>query len=175
MTYGWKGGSHFNISSPAGVCWKSIFVEDPRLRDLAAFFRNSHGTCHGTVDAMELWAVIVSGFFLLSCVLCQGGIYLKWFTECCKDFASKPYTLIQEADEGESDVESLAQRLRCEARLMLVLPFLPILAAPYTTCEGGMPFWAYLLCIPFLIRSKWVAAWMKEQSPFSQMCYIIIS
>ncbi|CAK8997234.1 unnamed protein product [Durusdinium trenchii] len=111
---------------------------------------------------MELRAVIVSGFFLLSCVLCQGGIYLKWFTECCKDFASKPYTLIQEADEGESDVESLAQRLRCEARLMLVLPFLPILAAPYTTCEGGMPFWAYLLCIPFLIRSKWEATLLRR-------------
>ena len=50
--------------------------------------------------------------------------------------------------------ELIRQRVRWEARLMLVLPMVPLLAAPWTTCTGGMPTWAYIIYLPFLLKAK---------------------
>lgn len=44
--------------------------------------------------------------------------------------------------------------LRMEVLLMLICPFLPLLAAPWTTCARGSPSWLYVLYLPILARSK---------------------
>lgn len=37
---------------------------------------------------------------------------------------------------------------------MLLYPLIPLIAAPWTTCEAGMPIWAYVLYVPFLLATK---------------------
>ena len=70
------------------------------------------------------------------------------------------YTPITEGELAKhayrADHEKIGHILRQEMRLMLLFPLIPLLAINQTSCEKGMPNWAYLLYIPFLIRAKWV-------------------
>ncbi|CAK9030719.1 unnamed protein product, partial [Durusdinium trenchii] len=60
------------------------------------------------------------------------------------------------ATKQEEDLihERTRQQAIWEGRLVLVLPLVPLLAAPWTSCTGGMPIWAYGLYIPFLLKAK---------------------
>ncbi|CAE7314833.1 unnamed protein product [Symbiodinium sp. CCMP2456] len=57
----------------------------------------------------------------------------------------------------------VGRKLRCEMRLMWLLPLLPLVAAPWTTCAGGSPTWVYLLYIPVLLRSKYIEYQLLQQ------------
>ena len=50
--------------------------------------------------------------------------------------------------------ELIRQRMKWEGRQMVVLPLVPLIAAPWTTCTGGIPTWAYALYVPFLLKGK---------------------
>eukprot|EP00438_Fugacium_kawagutii_P019645 Skav232818 [mRNA] locus=scaffold614:587314:588180:- [translate_table: standard] len=54
------------------------------------------------------------------------------------------------------DNRGLAEVLHQEVLLMLICPFLAFLAAPWTTCEEGLPSWIYIVYLPVLARSQWV-------------------
>lgn len=59
-------------------------------------------------------------------------------------------------------VEQVARR---EMRMMLLLPLLPLLALPYTTCSEGSPLWLYAIYVPFLLRSKYVELELMQALP----------
>ena len=65
-------------------------------------------------------------------------------------------------EEAKRHIEEKIEKCaRNEARLVLMLPLIPLVAARWTTCEGGMPTWAYLLYIPLLFRAKYVESMMN--------------
>ena len=53
--------------------------------------------------------------------------------------------------------------LRREARLMMLLPLLPLAAAKWTTCTGGPPIFLYPLYLLTVVRSKWVEYGMLQR------------
>ncbi|OLQ03337.1 hypothetical protein AK812_SmicGene13681 [Symbiodinium microadriaticum] len=57
----------------------------------------------------------------------------------------------------------VGRKLRCEMRLMWLLPLLPLVAAPWTTCAGGSPTWVYLLYLPVLLRAKYIEYQLLQQ------------
>ncbi|CAE7372140.1 unnamed protein product [Symbiodinium necroappetens] len=59
--------------------------------------------------------------------------------------------------------QEVGRKLRCEMRLMWLLPLLPLVAAPWTTCAGGSPTWVYLLYIPALLRAKYIEYQLLQQ------------
>ncbi|CAK9060955.1 unnamed protein product [Durusdinium trenchii] len=76
--------------------------------------------------------------------------------------------LVQQiAQHHEHLKELIRQRVKWEGRLMVVLPVVPLLSSPWTTCTGGMPTWAYIIYLPFLLKAKVTEAVMlqKLQSP----------
>ena len=44
--------------------------------------------------------------------------------------------------------------VRMQARLMLLVVLVPLAAAAWTSCAGGLPLWAYGLYLPFLVYNK---------------------
>ena len=40
------------------------------------------------------------------------------------------------------------------AKTILLYPLIPLLASPATTCEAGMPAWAYIIYAPLLFLTK---------------------
>ena len=57
----------------------------------------------------------------------------------------------------------VGRKLRCEMRLMWLLPLLSLVAAPWTTCAGGSPTWVYLLYVPVLLRAKYIEYQLLQQ------------
>ena len=53
--------------------------------------------------------------------------------------------------------------LRREARLMMVLQLLALVAAPWTTCRGGPPMFLYVVYLPILVHSKWIECSLLQE------------
>ncbi|CAK8994571.1 Neutral ceramidase [Durusdinium trenchii] len=58
-----------------------------------------------------------------------------------------PWVIVEEDKDPEhqEQAELIRQRMKWEGRQMVVLPLVPLIAAPWTTCTGGIPTWAYAL------------------------------
>ncbi|CAK9115960.1 unnamed protein product [Durusdinium trenchii] len=63
--------------------------------------------------------------------------------------------------------ELIRQRMKWEGRQMVVLPLVPLIAAPWTTCTGGIPTWAYALYVPFLLKGKILEAMLMRRLKFT--------
>ena len=72
----------------------------------------------------------------------------------CKRFDYEPADA--DSDDTESDDEARAHGviLQREARLMMVLSLLALVAAPWTT--GRPPMLLYVVYLPILVHSKWI-------------------
>ena len=53
----------------------------------------------------------------------------------------------------------VGRKLRCEMRLMWLLPLLPLVAAPWTTCAGGSTY----CTLPVLLRAKYIEYQLLQQ------------
>lgn len=88
-----------------------------------------------------------------SCWVFCAAISLSGRTGVVSDagLSRNTHFLYDPLDESVGDV---GKKLRGEARLMLLLPFIALLGLPGTTCDDGPPIFLYCIYLPFLVRCK---------------------
>eukprot|EP00419_Tripos_fusus_P077404 CAMPEP_0172889720 /NCGR_PEP_ID=MMETSP1075-20121228/139554_1 /TAXON_ID=2916 /ORGANISM="Ceratium fusus, Strain PA161109" /LENGTH=568 /DNA_ID=CAMNT_0013743845 /DNA_START=58 /DNA_END=1761 /DNA_ORIENTATION=- len=82
---------------------------------------------------------------------CQGEPGSECSSLCAGSLGDGCCSLLGYSGTEEEDIAHLVTR---EARIMLVLPCIPIAFRPWATCHGGVPFGAYLVYLPFLVRAR---------------------
>eukprot|EP00438_Fugacium_kawagutii_P019985 Skav217090 [mRNA] locus=scaffold2169:286597:287421:- [translate_table: standard] len=167
--YAWKLAENNTVLKPMVQELENTYSQLTNTSGNAAVPVVTHMETHGWNVGALLCAAI-----LLLCPTCCCGLCALGNWMCFHKARKREYARLEEISEDSSDSDrpnlncyhpwvlsfwnldnrKLVEVLHQEIPLMLICPFLALLAAPWTTCEQGAPSWIYLIYFPLLARSR---------------------
>eukprot|EP00438_Fugacium_kawagutii_P026092 Skav226883 [mRNA] locus=scaffold1187:380005:380841:+ [translate_table: standard] len=193
-TYAWKLAENNTVLRPVVQEAENTYSQ---LTNVTSWNATVPAVEHMETHGWNVGALLCAAILLLCpatcCGLCAWANY-EHFSEVDK----KAYEELEESSEATSHTDGdisathlltfswcyhlvsrlrnwddleLGEVLRQEVLLMLVCPFLALLAAPWTTCEQGAPSWIYLIYLPVLARNKWVERQLMLSQQVNRFCF----